>query len=298
MKKVRKAVIPVAGLGTRFLPATKAMPKEMLTVVDRPVVQYAVDEALEAGIEHIVFVTGRNKHVIEDYFDIQPELLDTLTRSKKQEQLASLNKIQLSAGAVSFTRQQAPHGLGHAVWCARDIIGDEPFALLLPDMVSFGDKGCLAGVMELYEQTGGNVIAVEQCDPTETNKYGIVGKGKDVGTGFAVTEMVEKPAPAVAPSNYYINGRYILQPEVFDLLGTQERGAGNEIQLTDSMKRLAQTQEFHAAPFNGRMFDCGSKEGFIQANVAFALARDDIRDLVFDPIVEMIASQQRRSAAA
>ncbi|SFT99643.1 UTP--glucose-1-phosphate uridylyltransferase [Mesorhizobium sp. YR577] len=298
MKKVRKAVIPVAGLGTRFLPATKAMPKEMLTVVDRPVVQYAVDEALEAGIEHIVFVTGRNKHVIEDYFDIQPELLDTLTRSKKQEQLASLNKIQLSAGAVSFTRQQAPHGLGHAVWCARDIIGDEPFALLLPDMVSFGDKGCLAGVMELYEQTGGNVIAVEQCDPTETNKYGIVGKGKDVGTGFAVTEMVEKPAPAVAPSNYYINGRYILQPEVFDLLGTQERGAGNEIQLTDSMKRLAQTQAFHAAPFNGRMFDCGSKEGFIQANVAFALARDDIRDLVFDPIVEMIASQQRRSAAA
>jgi UTP--glucose-1-phosphate uridylyltransferase len=298
MKKVRKAVIPVAGLGTRFLPATKAMPKEMLTVVDRPVVQYAVDEALEAGIEHIVFVTGRNKHVIEDYFDIQPELLDTLTRSKKQEQLASLNKIQLNAGAVSFTRQQAPHGLGHAVWCARDIIGDEPFALLLPDMVSFGDKGCLAGVMELYEQTGGNVIAVEQCDPTETNKYGIVGKGKDVGTGFAVTEMVEKPAPAVAPSNYYINGRYILQPEVFDLLGTQERGAGNEIQLTDSMKRLAQTQAFHAAPFNGRMFDCGSKEGFIQANVAFALARDDIRDLVFDPIVEMIAAQQRRSAAA
>jgi UTP--glucose-1-phosphate uridylyltransferase len=298
MKKVRKAVIPVAGLGTRFLPATKAMPKEMLTVVDRPVVQYAVDEALEAGIEHIVFVTGRNKHVIEDYFDIQPELLDTLTRSKKQEQLASLNKIQLTAGAVSFTRQQAPHGLGHAVWCARDIIGDEPFALLLPDMVSFGEKGCLAGVMELYEQTGGNVIAVEQCDPTETNKYGIVGKGKDVGTGFAVTEMVEKPAPAVAPSNYYINGRYILQPEVFDLLGTQERGAGNEIQLTDSMKRLAETQAFHAAPFNGRMFDCGSKEGFIQANVAFALARNDIRDLVFDPIVEMIASQKRRSEAA
>jgi len=298
MKKVRKAVIPVAGLGTRFLPATKAMPKEMLTVVDRPVVQYAVDEALEAGIEHIVFVTGRNKHVIEDYFDIQPELLDTLTRSKKQEQLASLNKIQLTAGAVSFTRQQAPHGLGHAVWCARDIIGDEPFALLLPDMVSFGEKGCLAGVMELYEQTGGNVIAVEQCDPTETNKYGIVGKGKDVGTGFAVTEMVEKPAPAVAPSNYYINGRYILQPEVFDLLGTQERGTGNEIQLTDSMKRLAETQAFHAAPFNGRMFDCGSKEGFIQANVAFALARNDIRDLVFDPIVEMIASQKRRSEAA
>lgn len=298
MKKVRKAVIPVAGLGTRFLPATKAMPKEMLTVVDRPVVQYAVDEALEAGIEHIVFVTGRNKHVIEDYFDIQPELLDTLSRAGKADQISSLNRMQLSAGRISFTRQQAPHGLGHAVWCARDIVGDEPFALLLPDMVSFGGKGCLAGVMELYEQTGGNVLAVEQCDPTETNKYGIVGKGSSVHGGFAVTEMVEKPAPSAAPSNYYINGRYILQPEVFDILGTQERGAGNEIQLTDAMKRLAGSQSFHAHPFHGRMFDCGSKEGFIQANVAFALARDDMRNLVFEPIAEMIATQQRRSEAA
>jgi UTP--glucose-1-phosphate uridylyltransferase len=298
MKKVKKAVIPVAGLGTRFLPATKAMPNEMLTVVDRPVVQYAVDEALEAGIEHIVFVTGRNKHVIEDYFDIQPELLDTLTRSNKISQIAGLRAMQLPAGAVSFTRQQVPHGLGHAVWCARDIIGDEPFALLLPDMVSFGARGCLAGAMDLYERTGGNVIAVEQCDPTETNKYGIVGKGHDVGTGFAVTEMVEKPDPAQAPSNYYINGRYILQPEVFELLGTQERGAGNEIQLTDAMKRLAQAQEFHAHPYTGRTFDCGSKEGFIQANVAFALARADIRDLVLEPIAEMIAAQDQRNRAA
>lgn len=298
MQKVRKAVIPVAGLGTRFLPATKAMPKEMLTVVDRPVVQYAVDEALEAGIEHIVFVTGRNKHVIEDYFDIQPELLDTLTRANKVDQISSLNRLQLSAGSISFTRQQAPLGLGHAVWCARDIVGNEPFALLLPDMVSFGDKGCLASVMELYQHTGGNVLAVEQCDPTETNKYGIVGKGKAVHGGFNITEMVEKPAPSAAPSNYYINGRYILQPEVFDILGTQERGAGNEIQLTDAMKRLAEVQSFHAQPFNGRMFDCGSKEGFIQANVAFALARDDMRDMVFEPIAEMIASQKRRSAAA
>ena len=270
----------------------------MLTVVDRPVVQYAVDEALEAGIEHIVFVTGRNKHMIEDYFDIQPELLDTLTQSRKHEQLASLQAMQLPAGAVSFTRQQVPHGLGHAVWCARDIVGDEPFALLLPDMVSFGKKGCLAGVMELYAKTGGNVIAVEQCDPAETNKYGIVGKGKDVGSGFAVTEMVEKPDPAVAPSNYYINGRYVLQPEVFELLGTQERGAGNEIQLTDAMQRLAESQDFYAHPFDGRMFDCGAKEGFIQANVAFALARSDIRDLVFGPIAEMMAEAQRRAEAA
>ncbi|MEP9399385.1 UTP--glucose-1-phosphate uridylyltransferase GalU [Mesorhizobium sp. KR2-14] len=299
MKKVKKAVIPVAGLGTRFLPATKAMPKEMLTVVDRPVVQYAVDEALEAGIEHIVFVTGRNKHVIEDYFDIQPELVDTLTRSGKKEQLASLERMQLPAGSISFTRQQAPHGLGHAVWCARDIVGDEPFALLLPDMVSFGEKGCLAGIMELYEHTGGNVIAVEQCDPTETNKYGIVGKGRVVqGGGFEVTAMVEKPAPAAAPSNYYINGRYILQPEVFDILATQERGAGNEIQLTDAMKRLSESQAFHAHHFKGRMFDCGSKEGFIQANVAFALERSDIRGLVFEPIAQMIASQTRRNEAA
>ena len=298
MRKVRKAVIPVAGLGTRFLPATKAMPKEMLTIVDRPVVQYAVDEALEAGIEHIVFVTGRNKHVIEDYFDVQPELVDTLTRAGKMEQLASLSRLQQPAGTISFTRQQAPHGLGHAVWCARDIIGDEPFALLLPDMVSFGDKGCLAGVMELYEQTGGNVLGVEQCDPLETHRYGIVGKGRSVATGFAVTEMVEKPAPAAAPSNHFINGRYVLQPEIFQILDTQDRGAGDEIQLTDAMLRLSQEQAFFAHPFEGRMFDCGSKDGFIQANVAFALARDDIRGLVLEPIEAMIASQVRRSEAA
>ena len=298
MRKVRKAVIPVAGLGTRFLPATKAMPKEMLTIVDRPVVQYAVDEALEAGIEHIVFVTGRNKHVIEDYFDVQPELVDTLTRAGKMEQLASLSRLQQPAGTISFTRQQAPHGLGHAVWCARDIIGDEPFALLLPDMVSFGDKGCLAGVMELYEQTGGNVLGVEQCDPLETHRYGIVGKGRSVATGFAVTEMVEKPAPAAAPSNHFINGRYVLQPEIFQILDTQDRGAGDEIQLTDAMLRLSQEQAFFAHHFEGRMFDCGSKDGFIQANVAFALARDDIRGLVLEPIEAMIASQVRRSEAA
>jgi UTP--glucose-1-phosphate uridylyltransferase len=298
MRKVRKAVIPVAGLGTRFLPATKAMPKEMLTIVDRPVVQYAVDEALEAGIEHIVFVTGRNKHVIEDYFDIQPELVDTLTRSGKLEQLVALKQLQPSAGTVSFTRQQAPHGLGHAVWCARDIIGNEPFALLLPDMVSFGDRGCLAGVIDLYDQTGGNVLAVEQCDPVETGRYGIVGKGHGIGSGFAVTEMVEKPAPGTAPSNYFINGRYVLQPEIFAILDKQERGAGDEIQLTDAMLRLSQDQAFFAHPFEGRMFDCGSKDGFIQANVAFALARDDMRDLVFEPIEAMIASHARRSEAA
>jgi len=298
MRKVRKAVIPVAGLGTRFLPATKAMPKEMLTVVDRPVVQYAVDEALEAGIEHIVFVTGRNKHVIEDYFDIQPELLDTLTRTGKHEQLASLNRLQPRPGAISFTRQQAPQGLGHAVWCARDIVGDEPFALLLPDMVSYGEKGCLSRVMDLYERTGGNVIAVEQCDPRETGSYGIVGKGAKAGSGFAITEMVEKPTPEAAPSNYYINGRYVLQPDIFDILGTQKRGAGNEIQLTDAMVRLSASQQFFASPFDGRMFDCGSKDGFIAANVAFALAREDMRNMVLGPIEEMVVSHRRHSQAA
>ena len=298
MKKVRKAVIPVAGLGTRFLPATKAMPKEMLTIVDRPVVQYAVDEALEAGIEHIVFVTGRNKHIIEDYFDIQPELLDTLARSGKTEQLSALERMQPQAGAISFTRQQAPHGLGHAVWCARDVIGDEPFALLLPDMLSFGERGCLAGVIELYGRTGGNVVAVEQCDPLDTGRYGIVGRGPGVGRGFSITSMVEKPEPSAAPSNFYINGRYVLQPEIFGLLDNQERGAGGEIQLTDAMLRLSASQDFFASPFDGRMFDCGSKDGFIQANVAFALARADIRDLVLEPIETIIARQARRSEAA
>jgi len=298
MRKVRKAVIPVAGLGTRFLPATKSMPKEMLPIVDRPVVQYAVDEAREAGIEHIVFVTGRNKAIIEDYFDAQPELLDMLSQSGKIEQRASLDRLLPAAGATSFTRQQAPLGLGHAVWCARDIVGSEPFALLLPDMVSFGERGCLAGTMDLYDSVGGNVIAVEQCDPLETNRYGIVGKGPAAGTGFQITAMVEKPAPAVAPSNYYINGRYILQPEIFDILADQERGAGNEIQLTDAMVRLACSQTFHAQLFQGRMFDCGSKEGFIQANVAFALARGDIRDSVIDPIRELLSYHEMQSDAA
>jgi UTP--glucose-1-phosphate uridylyltransferase len=280
MNNVKKAVIPVAGLGTRFLPATKAMPKEMLTVVDRPVVQYAVDEALEAGIEHIVFVTGRNKHVIEDHFDVQPELLSALEQAGKSAQIEILEALQLAPGRVSFTRQQAPHGLGHAVWCARDIVGDEPFALLLPDMVSFGPRGCLATAMDLHRETGGNVVSVERCEPEDTRKFGIVGKGEPVGRsgGFVITDMVEKPDPASAPSNYYINGRYILQPEIFDLLEKQERGAGGEIQLTDAMLRLSSVQTFHAAPFAGRMFDTGSKEGFIEANVALALARADMRD--------------------
>ncbi|TIV95904.1 MAG: UTP--glucose-1-phosphate uridylyltransferase [Mesorhizobium sp.] len=298
MQKVRKAVIPVAGLGTRFLPATKSMPKEMLPVVDKPVVQYAVDEAFEAGIEHIVFVTGRNKAVIEDYFDLHPELIGTLEQTGKKAQLQSLESLLPVAGATSFIRQQSPHGLGHAVWCARDVIGNEPFALLLPDMVSFGAPGCLAETVDLYQRTGGNVIAVERCDPSETGKYGIVARGAEVASGFEVTAMVEKPAPAAAPSNFYINGRYILQPEIFGLLGTQQRGAGNEIQLTDAMVRLAESQPFYAQPFNGRMFDCGSKEGFIEATIAFALARDDMKGPVFEMLQQFVRSHERREVAA
>ena len=214
MKKVRKAVFPVAGLGTRFLPATKSIPKEMLTVVDKPVIQYVVDEAREAGIEHFIFVTGRNKGVIEDHFDLQFELYDTLAQRGKDDQLAHLQRLQPGPGQTSFTRQQVPLGLGHAVWCARDLVGDEPFALLLPDMIMQADKSCLKAMVELYAETGNNIIAVQECDPAETHKYGIVGKGEDIHTGFEITGMIEKPKAGTAPSNLYINGRYILQPEI------------------------------------------------------------------------------------
>jgi UTP--glucose-1-phosphate uridylyltransferase len=292
-KKVRKAVFPVAGLGTRFLPATKAVPKEMLTVVDKPVIQYVVDEAMEAGIEHFVFVTGRSKHVIEDYFDIQFELEQTLRQRNKNAELSLLNGLLPKAGTASFTRQQEPLGLGHAVWCAREIVGDEPFALLLPDMVMRAEKGCMKGMIELYEHSGGNVIAVEECAPDQTHKYGIVGVGETIGSGFRITEMVEKPAKGTAPSNFFINGRYILQPEIFHILESQERGAGNEIQLTDGMLKLAQQQDFAGYHFRGQTFDCGAKDGFILANVAFALARADIRPTIedgFKALVEALKS--------
>jgi UTP--glucose-1-phosphate uridylyltransferase len=248
----------------------------MLTVVDRPVLQYVVDEARAAGIEHLVFVTGRNKAVIEDHFDIAYELEATLRERGKTAALEELARDLLPAGQVSFTRQQAPLGLGHAVWCARDIVGDEPFAVLLPDMITRGEKGCLAQMMDIYRQTGGNVIAVEECDPAETQQYGIVGVGETVGEAFRVTSMVEKPKPADAPSNLYINGRYILQPAIFRLLAEKKRGAGNEIQLTDAMLRLAESEPFYGCRFKGRTFDCGSKIGFLAANLTFALDRPDL----------------------
>ena len=274
---IRKAVFPVAGLGTRFLPATKAMPKEMLTVVDRPLIQYAVDEAREAGIEHFIFVTGRNKAVIEDHFDVQYELEATLHGRGKTEALSLLAKDLPKPGSTSFTRQQVPLGLGHAVWCARELVGNEPFAVLLPDMVMKGEPSCLKQMVDVYQETGGNVLAVNECDPSQTHQYGVVGIGANLtDSSFRINAMVEKPKPEVAPSNLYINGRYILQPQVFDLLSRQEKGAGNEIQLTDAMLKLMERQHFYGCRFDGEVYDCGNKVGFLAANVAFALERADI----------------------
>jgi UTP--glucose-1-phosphate uridylyltransferase len=273
MKPIRKAVLPVAGLGTRFLPATKAMPKEMMTVVDRPVVQHVVDEARAAGIEHFVFVTGRNKGVIEDHFDIAFELNATLESRGKTKELEGLAKDQPKAGQTSFTRQQAPLGLGHAVWCAREIVGDEPFAVLLPDMLS---RGSMEQMLAAYEKHGGNIIAVEEVPHDQTHQYGIVSVGEEFGQTFEITGMVEKPKPGTAPSNYIISGRYILQPEIFKILSTQERGAGNEIQLTDAMIRLMKEQKFYGMKYQGRTYDTGSKVGFLMANVAYALEREDL----------------------
>ena len=287
-RKVRKAVFPVAGLGTRFLPATKAVPKEMLTVVDKPVIQYVVDEALDAGIEHLIFVTGRSKAVIEDYFDIQVELEQTLRQRNKTAELTLLDSILPVAGSTSFTRQQEPLGLGHAVWCARELVGPEPFALLLPDMIMKAEKGCMKGMVELFEQSGANVVAVEECAPDQAHKYGIVGVGEAIGEGFAITKMVEKPAPGTAPSNFFINGRYILQPQIFELIARQSPGTGNEIQITDAMLQLMARQDFHAVPFEGRTFDCGSRLGFLEANLAFGMDDPDIARAL-RPLLEQYA---------
>ena len=278
---IRKAVLPVAGLGTRFLPATKTVPKEMLTLVDRPILQHVVDEAMAAGVEHFIFVTGRNKAVIEDHFDNAYELEDNLRRRGKTKELEALLKDLPGAGNCSFTRQQAPLGLGHAVWCARELVGNEPFAVLLPDMVTMGGASqsqCLAQCVATYEQRGGNVIAVEQVPPEETHQYGVVAVGADFGRDFEITGMVEKPPQGSAPSNLIISGRYILQPEIFDILGKVEKGAGGEIQLTDGMKALSARQAFHGVRFDGRTYDCGSKIGFLTANLAFALERPELAD--------------------
>ena len=281
--KIRKAVFPVAGLGTRVLPATKAMPKEMLTIVDKPLIQYVFDEAREAGIEHFIFVTGRNKGVIEDHFDRMFELDATLAaRGNKQAEMDILARDQPLAGATSFTRQQAPLGLGHAVWCARDIVGNEPFAVVLPDELVLNTPGCLKQMIDAAGKLGekANLIAVEEVPAPLTHQYGICGVGPrhPHGNMFEVDGMVEKPPKGTAPSNLSITGRYILQPEIFKILETQERGAGGEIQLTDAMIGLAQTQSFYGVEFEGERHDCGSKPGFLRANIAFAMARPDLRD--------------------
>ena len=285
---IRKAVFPVAGLGTRFLPATKAMPKEMLTVVDKPVIQHVVDEARAAGIEHFIFVTGRNKGVIEDHFDRQVELEQALKERGKIEELEALEAGLPGPGQTSFTRQQSPLGLGHAVWCARDLVGNEPFALLLPDvLVQSNGKTCLAQLMEVYEGSGGNVIAVEEVPEELTHQYGIVDIEQGDGQSQKVKGMVEKPAPGTAPSNLIIMGRYLLQPEIFDILEAQERGAGGEIQITDAMIALLNSQPFTAVKYQGKSFDCGSKAGFLAANIAFALDRPDLRPALLQEIKKL-----------
>jgi UTP--glucose-1-phosphate uridylyltransferase len=290
MKPIRKAIFPVAGLGTRFLPATKAMPKEMLPVVDRPLIQHVVDEAREAGIEHFIFVTGRNKAVIEDHFDRQFELELTLKERNKVADLELLSDDLPLPGTTSFTRQQSPLGLGHAVWCARELVGNEPFALLLPDVLVQHRPGCLAQMIEAYRglEANANVIAVEEVPAERIHMYGVVGVGERRGKCFAITDMVEKPRREKAPSNLIITGRYILQPEIFELLETQEGGAGGEIQITDAMIRLAQSHPFYGLKFAGRSFDCGSKIGFLAANVAYALERPDIAPTLRDEIKRLL----------
>jgi len=278
--KIRKAVFPVAGLGTRVLPATKAMPKEMLTIVDKPLIQYVVEEAREAGIEHFVFVTGRNKGTIEDHFDKQFELDVTLQERNKKAEMELLERDQPRAGAMSFTRQQAPLGLGHAVWCARDIVGDEPFAVLLPDELVLNTPGVLKQMVEAAAglEAKANVLAIEEVPMDQVHRYGIVGVEPEHNGRFKINAMVEKPAQDKAPSNLSITGRYILQPEIFKILETQPRGAGGEIQLTDGMAGLLKSQAFYGVKFKGERHDCGSKQGFLRANIAFGLARPDLAD--------------------
>ena len=274
--RVRKAIFPVGGMGTRFLPATKAMPKEMLPVVDRPLIQYAVDEARAAGIEQFIFVTGRGKSAIEDHFDHSIELENLLAARHKSDILDDLRETLLPPGDIAYVRQQEPLGLGHAVWCARNLVGNEPFAVLLADDLIQSDTPCLKQMVDVFTETGGNVIAAMEVPDAHTSRYGIIDAGGAKGDVRPVQALVEKPAPGTAPSNLAVIGRYILTPDVFDELSRQETGAGGEIQLTDAMARLIGRQPFHGLAFEGQRFDCGDKLGFLEANIAFAMARDDL----------------------
>ena len=280
--RVRKAVFPVAGLGTRLLPATKSIPKEMVTIVDRPLIQYAVDEAREAGIEELIFVTGRGKSALVDYFDQAFELEATL--KGKGKTLDILEPSNAKFGEVVTVRQQQPLGLGHAVWCARHIVGDEPFAVLLPDELMLGTPNCLAQMVEAYERVGGNLVAALEVPDSETHKYGVIDPGASDGRLTEIRGMVEKPPQGTAPSNLMLPGRYILQPSVMRALDAQEKGAGGEIQLTDAMARLIGSEPFHAYRFDGERHDCGSAAGFVIANLAVALQREDVGPAVNDAI--------------
>ncbi|MEO1490174.1 MAG: UTP--glucose-1-phosphate uridylyltransferase GalU [Pseudomonadota bacterium] len=276
-KPIRKAVFPVAGLGTRFLPATKAIPKELLPVVDRPLIQYAVDEAREAGIEQMIFVTGRGKTAIVEHFDVAFELETTM--SERGKDLSVLEPTRATPGDIITVRQQVPLGLGHAIWCARAIVGEEPFAIFLPDELMIGKKGgtgCMKQMVEAYEKVGGNLISVLEVPMEEVPSYGVIDPGAAEGALTQVKGLVEKPPLEKAPSNKIISGRYILQPEVMRTLENQEKGAGGEIQLTDAMARMIGDQPFHAVTFDGNRYDCGSKLGFIEATLALAMQRDDM----------------------
>ncbi len=295
-RPIRKAIFPVAGLGTRFLPATKVMPKEMLPINDRPLIQHVYEEAREAGIEEFIFVTGRHKNMLEEHFDFQPELENVLLGRGKDAMLEKVRNSEIGAGQLFLTRQPKPLGLGHAVWCAAKLIEDEPFAILLPDMLIQNDVGCLKQMVDVYAQTGGNIIAVEDVPRQETDKYGIVdtgGEDKDTSKKtLNVKALVEKPAPQDAPSTLSVIGRYILQPEVFKHLSSFETGAGGEIQLTDAMAKLIGTQPFTAMKFDGALFDSGSRLGFIQANMAFASKDPEIGADVQRSIIKMAEQLQ------
>ena len=293
VKKITKAVFPVAGQGTRFLPATKSIPKEIMTLVDRPLIQYAIDEARAAGIKEFIFVTSRGKSALEDYFDHSPELESTLKRQGKTELLEILRDTNMDSGAIAYVRQNRPMGLGHAVWCARRLIGNEPFAVLLPDDVIAADKPCLQQMIEAYSQTGGNMVAAMEVPPEKASSYGVLDIGEDMGSIVQAKGMVEKPKLDEAPSNLAVIGRYILTPEVLTNLNRMKQGAGGEIQLTDAIaEEIKNNQNVYGFRFRGQRYDCGSKAGFLQATVAFGLERPDLRDEFSAYLHDMMAQQK------
>lgn len=291
-RKVTKAIFPVAGMGTRFLPATKSIPKEIMTLVDRPLIQYAIDEARAAGIEEFIFVTSRGKSALEDYFDVAPELESSLRRAGKDQLLDVLQATNMDSGAIAYVRQNRPQGLGHAVWCARRLIGDEPFAVLLPDDVIAAEKPCLQQMIEAYAETGGNMVAAMEVSPDKASSYGVLDIANDMGSIVEAKGMVEKPAKGTAPSNLAVIGRYILSPKVLTNLNKMKQGAGGEIQLTDAIAEEIGSGSVYGYRFRGQRYDCGSKAGFLQATVAFGLARPELRDEFDAYLHDMIAMQR------